>query len=383
MKLLASPEPLSEESRSSWIQRICGAHDYSMKRLCRSVGIDSTRVDWDFGVDDDSWKRVILNSGRSGESFEHGASDWALLCDLHCGSIKPWYVNGKPSSKWCPICLAADSTPHLRWYWRIESLHTCPYHDVALSTACPWCHNSANLSVAGLVPWGPLTGTANLAGCASCGMPFLAPGDSEATLPRGSGAMHRAFTDPVHTLRSVLNQRALAAWGGGVRRSNPQQSHLLEAVSRRQSQLHHYSWVPDRSQKRGADLIQTFSTPRPFRLLTTNSHWSKSEKYEAFKSMLRGCRDRPFNVNLQPFVTRSQISRKLTCREHFWSPEESDHWSSDMNQYYRIRLAKALLIIRKERARHRSRALQGLTVMHEQLQIDANAELYEWGTRVD
>ncbi len=202
-------------------------------------------------------------------------------------------------------------------------------------------------------------------------------------MPRDSGVRHRAFTDPVHTLRSVLNQRALAAWRGGMKGAIPQQSRVLEAVLRKQSQLHHYPWEPDRSQKRGADLIQTFSTPRPFRLLKTNRHWSKSENREVLESLLRKFREQPFDVDLQPFVKRSQISRKLTCREHFWSPEDSDHWSSDMSHPYRIRLTKALLIIRKERARHRSRALQGLTVMHEQLQIDANAELCGWGTHVD
>lgn len=381
MMLLASPEPLPEESRSSWIQRVCAAHDYSMKRLCECFGIRSARIDWDFGVDGASWQQVVLNSGRSGECFENGVSDWAFLCDLHCGPIRPWFVNSRPASKWCPICLATDSIPYLRWYWRIEDLHTCPYHDAPLSTTCPWCQETMNLSLANLVPWGRHRGAENLAGCASCGMPFLAPGGAEAIRTIGESARYRAFTDPLRALRLVLTRRALASWGGGSNNPCERQSGHLEAALNQKSRLLHIPWVPDRSQKRGAQLIQDFSTSRPFRLLSLNRHWTTSDKRAAVEDMLKRNRARAFRVSCLTAVSRSPRACKLARKDHFWSPEELTSWSAYLSPPSRILLAKARLIMRRERAFQRERAVQGLTEKDEQAQIDKNVEYYKWGGR--
>lgn len=352
MKFIASPEPLQGESRASWIQRVCGAHGYSMTRFCECVGVNRNRVDWDFGVDEVRWKWIVKNSGHGGDGFKRNDADWAFASQRYGGKVSPLFINKKPASKWCWACLEADSTPYFRWYWRMAELQTCPYHDVALSKECSWCGAFVNLSSASLVPWGGLRGTASLAGCASCGMPFLGGGPSEPSFGTGSLCAGLPVLDPINALREALNRRAVPSWMNTRKNSTtspPASPHMQE--SRDESEV----------RMKQANAIQEFSTPRPYGLLKLNVHVPDPSKREVGAAMLKIERERVLGTNFNLIsVLRSPFSSKPLRRTYFWSPSEWTKWSALLAPPARVRLAKAMLVIRREKALQRSEARDGL-----------------------
>jgi len=387
LKFIASPEPLQGESRASWIQRVCGAHGYSMKRFCECVGVGPHRIDWDFGVDAAHWRGLAEDSGHGMQCFERNDRDWALIKQLHRLPISPFVVDGKPASKWCAACMLTDSTPHLRWHWRIDELQTCPYHDVKLATRCPWCQSCMNLSVAGMVPWGRLRGTANLAGCASCGMPFLVDGSPEPSATVDSRIGKRPSPDPINALREVLNRGALSDWPHHGEDFIPFQERSVELAEPPQPGLDCTQSDPLLTEpyaevsvfsKRQAELLQEFSTPRAYGLLKLNDHWAISTKSEMVAYLMEKERKRvigaDFNLIRAP---QSPRSCKPVRKASFWTPAELTKWSALLVLPARVRLAKALLIIRKEKARQRARALEGLDEDEEQTLINSHVPFYK------
>lgn len=386
LKFIASPEPLPGESRASWIQRVCGAHGYSLKRFCECVGVGPHRIDWDFGVEASHWRGLAADSGRGMQCFEQNDRDWALIKQLHRHTISPFVVDGKPASKWCAACMLTDSTPHLRWYWRIAELQSCPYHDVKLATRCPWCQCCMNLSVAGMVPWGRLRGTANLAGCASCGMPFLADGSPEPSATVDSRIGKRPSPDPINALREVLNREALSEWpirgaAAFVKKEDSVESaaHPMEApcdspsdpqITEPYAEEHIFSG-------KQVDLLQAFRTPRPYALMKLNDRTNAASKLAMEAHILETERKRIFGTDFKLLIAhRSPISCKPTRKASFWTPTEVTKWSAPIALPTRVRVAKALLIIRKEKARQKERALLGPDEDEEQMWIDFYASRY-------
>ena len=386
MKFIASPEPLPDESRASWIQRVCGAHGYSMKRFCDCVGVGSNRIDWDFGVAAAYWRALAADCGYSTYCFERNDRDWVFIKQLHPHPTTPLIIEGKPASKWCAACMVADATPYLRWYWRIAELRTCPYHDLELSTRCPWCQSYMNLSIANLVPWGRLMGAANLAGCASCGMPFLV---DATTAP--SKSLEREFSshgsrDPVNAVRQALNRSALSKWETPRGASIALKAHSVDPVEPRTPLPCHMPSEPRPSVRgdkfcalstRRADVIQAFSTSRAYGLLRLNNHWITPSTRKIFDFLVTQERERVLGADFMlTRVSRSIMPCKPARKTRFWTPGELTKWSALLTPPMRVRVAKALLIIRKEKALQRARALQGLDVDEEQIQIDSRTQLY-------
>lgn len=386
LKFIASPEPLKSESRASWIQRVCGAHGYSMKRFCECVEVDPHRIDWDFGVDAERWRGLAEDSGHSIECFERNDRDWALVKQLLSHSISPFSVDGKPASKWCAACLLTDSTPHLRWYWRIGELQTCPYHDVKLATMCPWCQSCMNLSVARMVPWGRLRGAANLAGCASCGMPFLADGSPDPSAAVDSRIGRRPSQDPINALREVLNRAALSEWpargaAAFVKQEDSVElaAHPMEAPCDSLSDPQIKEPYPEEHIFSGkqVDLLQAFRTPRPYALMKLNDRTTDASKLAMEAHFLEKERKRIFGTDFNLLIAhRSTISCKPARKASFWTPAEATKWSAPIALPTRVRVAKALLIIRREKARQKKRALLGPDEDEEQMWIDFYASRY-------
>jgi hypothetical protein len=321
------------------------------------------------------------------QCFERNDRYWALVKQLHRHPISPFVVDGKPASKWCAACMLADSTPHLRWYWRIDELQTCPYHDLKLATSCPWCQSCMNLSVAGLVPWGRLRGTANLAGCASCGMPFRVDSFTEPSSTVDARRGKRLPPDPINAVREVLNRGAFSEWPSRDSKAFFKQDHSADMAAHPQEAPCDPPSDPQITEpdagvfvfsKKQAELLQAFSTPRTYGLLKLNDHWSTSSKSKMVADTLEKERKRALRTNsyLMPAL-RSTQSCKPVAKTTFWTPAELTKWSALLAPLSRVRAAKALLIIRKEKVRQKERTLQGLDEAEEQTRMNSYFPFYK------
>lgn len=380
MKFAASPAPISEESRACWIQRVCGAHDYSMSRFCRVVGLNPGRIDWDRPVDPSRWAWLAENAGHCLDCFDRNDSDWALINQHTPQRVSAFLVDKKPASKWCSICLAADPIPFLRWFWRITELRTCPFHDIELSTSCTWCGACLNLSLANLVPWGAKWGASSLAECAACGMPRLA-----AEAGHSSAAGHAKFSaeqpwEPLQEVRSVLTLRALHERRAELDILAEEDAHFgLGSV------LPHHAICRallnrdplgsggfEEFFRRQAMVIQAFTAPREYSLLKLKLSAPSNAAHPELDKFLQRCRETPFEFNLGSLaVSRVRAPGKSQRKKYFWTNEEVTRWSARLSPVSRIRLAKALSILRGEKNRQRHRALHGLSEDEEQRLIDA------------
>ncbi|MGV3725079.1 TniQ family protein [Hydrogenophaga sp.] len=381
MKFAASPTPIPEESRACWIQRVCGAHDYSMNRFCKAVGLDPSRIDWDRSVTPSRWTWLAENAGRCLECFDRNDTDWELISQVARQRVNAFFVDKKPASKWCPICLAEDPIPYLRWHWRIAELRTCPFHDIQLSESCTWCGACLNLSLANLVPWGPKWGASSLAECASCGMPRLAGevGQSSAT-ERSKSSAGRPW-EPLQEVRSVLTFRALQERGTELDIFLEEEAEfglngvflhptICRALLNRDPLG---SGGFEDFYRRQTEVIRAFTAPREYSLLKLKSmELGKADRAGLDKYMQR-CRETPFDFNLGSLaVSRVKAPGKSQRKKYFWTNEEVTRWSTRLSPLSRIRLAKALVIVRREKNRQRSRGINGIGEQEEQQLMDAH-----------
>lgn len=175
VKLLAAPFSLPGESVSSWIQQVCGAHQYSMKQLARICGIRPTCWDWDVGVAATDWPKLVKLTDYSGICGE-ALFSFALLRGQALDRNRFLVDGHKPRSRWCSICLAADTVPYLRWEWRLAGVERCAIHDVVLEDRCGWCGGWLYLHRALLVGGGSAPAVPDLSTCGHCGMSLVDSG---------------------------------------------------------------------------------------------------------------------------------------------------------------------------------------------------------------
>lgn len=175
VKLLAAKPALPDESFASWIQRVCGDHQYSMPTLIRTIGYKPRMRDWDLPIPHTVWERVhqLLSLGP-----EHDHPSLSTLGTL-CYHIYPaqllWHKRRTPRYRWCRDCFKRDKTPYLRWFWRLSALTWCPFHGRWLSEICPTCGAPLLLRSSRLVASGRYGQASTLAHCDSCGMPLREP----------------------------------------------------------------------------------------------------------------------------------------------------------------------------------------------------------------
>jgi hypothetical protein len=181
-RLLAAPVSSPGESLASWVQQVCGAHQYSFQRLTDISRIRPVGSDWDAGVTSSEWARLEamadLPDVCAEALFSFNVLEGMLPRQRHL-----LYESAKPRSRWCAICLSTDRIPYLRWEWRLAAVMRCSIHDVTLDEKCPWCNGFLNLHRALLVGGGAAAGVPDLSICGHCGMSLLdmgfkAPEDS-------------------------------------------------------------------------------------------------------------------------------------------------------------------------------------------------------------
>ena len=172
-QLLATPLPLAEESFASWIQRIAGDHQYSMKRLVEIVGYQPERRDWDLPIPAEDCRGILAMAGISRSQRRDSLFALAVLGKQVEPSRFLLDDAGRPRYRWCAACLASDAVPYLRWHWRLAVVRECWRHRTALEEVCSWCASPVLLHRARLVQIGS-GGMANtLAQCDRCGLPLV------------------------------------------------------------------------------------------------------------------------------------------------------------------------------------------------------------------
>lgn len=191
LRLWAAKLPLAGESCASWVQRLCGDHQYSFPVFGRVLGFLPYRGDWDRHLDADVWQRLVGLIEFPGLVPNCGEVEvlGAMSQTAKPGSLMQ-FVDNRPAYRWCSACFASDETPYLRWYWRLDAVRECWVHQIPLNEQCIVCGQSLFLHRA------RLTGrcASSLSECADCGMSLSAPVEQEFDYDR----------DLQHKLRSLF-----------------------------------------------------------------------------------------------------------------------------------------------------------------------------------
>ncbi|MDD0813374.1 TniQ family protein [Curvibacter sp. HBC28] len=172
-RLWAAKQPLAGESCASWIQRVCGDHQYSVGIFKRVLDHSPYKGDWDRPQRLYSFQRLEELVEIPGLILNH--SDMTILGALsqtQNSSDLLRMFNNKPAYRWCPICFAEDKIPHLRWYWRLRGVRECWEHQEPLSEGCIACGEPIFVHRAILTKSPAL----HLSECAECGMSLSVSG---------------------------------------------------------------------------------------------------------------------------------------------------------------------------------------------------------------
>lgn len=171
--LLAAPMAQPQESRFSWVQRVCGAHQYSFGRINKLIGLERPVGDWDCLDAAGAW--TDLTNLANSEHRHCDEAGYAMVSLLRAGKRRRLllYDEGVPVCRWCPACFSEDATPYLRWEWRLSGITHCSKHHQRLQERCNWCSMPLCLNRSLLVDAGRSNGVADLGTCAGCGMPLF------------------------------------------------------------------------------------------------------------------------------------------------------------------------------------------------------------------
>lgn len=172
MYFLARPEARKDESPGSWIQRLSGAHQYSLSQISSFSKVFPKQFDWDANVSNQEWLS-LLKLADADESF-CGEARFAINALRYRMPRRShlYRAHARPCYRWCPSCFSGDSVPYLRWHWRMAACTYCDVHKCRLEEKCRWCSSPLSLHRALLVGGGRSRNITDLSICGSCGMPL-------------------------------------------------------------------------------------------------------------------------------------------------------------------------------------------------------------------
>lgn len=178
--LLAASTALPRESPISWVQRLCGDHQYSLHRMSEVSGIRPIAGDWDTGVSPSEWASLLTLTGIEQDCCGEAMHGLTLLNARFPRQSFLLCEESRPRYRWCSICLQTDPVPYLRWEWRLLGVSHCLTHRVPLESQCPWCGEALPVHRSLLVMTGSSMGVPDLATCGCCGMSLFDPeGDDD------------------------------------------------------------------------------------------------------------------------------------------------------------------------------------------------------------
>jgi hypothetical protein len=164
-RLWAASPPIADESRASWIQRLCGNHQYTFAQLTSVAGFKPPRLDWDKALLPSGWNRLQAMAGMDRDDLRYSTEWLARMSeDMGCEELLLSRDN-KPCYRWCGACFKSDGIPHLRWHWRLAFVRMCWTHDSPLNEECAVCGHPFLVDHARLTNRHALT----LAECPRCG----------------------------------------------------------------------------------------------------------------------------------------------------------------------------------------------------------------------
>lgn len=173
--LHAAPPAFPDESANSWIQRVCGAHQYSVSRLKFILDIGGALLDFDVGATQEEWERILYLTHAPDDTCALGRTELAKMNEVRTSAVLMRSKAKAPKYRWCTRCFETDQTPYLRWRWRIEEVVTCEIHSEPLSELCGCCGGEVSLSFALLVYGAARNAVSMLSECQHYGMFLIGP----------------------------------------------------------------------------------------------------------------------------------------------------------------------------------------------------------------
>ncbi len=205
-RLWASQPPLPCESRASWIQRLCGDHQYSFAVLYRVLGFLPRRSDWDIVLENSLWLRILGMAGLFEEAAHRDMNVLPALSQSALPGVLTLSVKGMPRYRWCGACFSSDCTPYLRWYWRLSGVRECWIHHEPLNEQCHVCQQPF------LVNTARLTGRSavSLAECPRCGIGLAEVHESTIHYDRGVQRSLQAVLEQVWSKGRIESEEEAA-----------------------------------------------------------------------------------------------------------------------------------------------------------------------------
>lgn len=145
------PQPLKNESMTSWVARLAESNGASLHSLISSYQYNRRwdRRDLDYlGIDK---IQGLLTAARveNGSSFIPSTLHRLDELCAQTGEVdRKSLISSTQVTRYCPLCLADDVRPYLRVSWRILFLPICSTHKILLQRGC-WnekCRHSQRLS---------------------------------------------------------------------------------------------------------------------------------------------------------------------------------------------------------------------------------------------
>lgn len=205
-RLWASQPPLPCESRASWIQRLCGDHQYSFAVLDRVLGFLPRRSDWDIVLENSLWLRILGMAGLSEEAAHRDMNVLPALSQSALPGVLTLSVKGMPRYRWCGACFSSDRTPYLRWYWRLSGVRECWVHHVPLNERCHVCQQLFLVNTARLTGRSALS----LAECPRCGIGLAEVHDATIHYDRGVQRSLQAVLEQVWSKGRIESEEEAA-----------------------------------------------------------------------------------------------------------------------------------------------------------------------------
>lgn len=144
------PQPLKDESVTSWLMRLAQANSTGYRTLLGSCFGDGEWRRKDLDLLSEEWFGELSEAGRvlggADTLRQMSLTQWVnLVAPTHDADRSSW-ISSLGETRYCGECLAGDRIPHLRLMWRLHILPVCTKHLSLLRGACWKCGRRQSLS---------------------------------------------------------------------------------------------------------------------------------------------------------------------------------------------------------------------------------------------
>ncbi|MDE2621659.1 MAG: TniQ family protein [Betaproteobacteria bacterium] len=146
--LINIPRIIGREAASSWISRLALSQGSILREISKYLEIPESR--------DPDWNGLSLSQESVNKLKPMRTNDFTYINLVSTafrrhtkmrGQILFEGAHGIARFRYCPVCLAQDTTPYFRVEWRIKDLRYCLSHCCLLEETCPHCEAPVELPV--------------------------------------------------------------------------------------------------------------------------------------------------------------------------------------------------------------------------------------------